>query len=165
MVSSSERHMFVSTYKLNTNLGFIAYIHFGKYHFQLYCRKSTKQVNSFSVNCSTVSNGDIGFCACKSCTENEGDCDGHHQCQDGLTCGSNISPDSSGFDSTFSCYHAQNIGDENFCTSDNPCKIDEGDCDSNEECQSTLFCGSSNCPDSLGVSPSVDCCESRGTKA
>ena len=107
-----------------------------------------------------MSNGDIGFCACKSCTENEGDCDGHHQCQAGLRCGTNNCPDSN----TFCCYNAQIIGDANFCTTDDPCKIDEGDCDSNEECQSNLFCGSSNCPDYLGVPPSVDCCESKGTK-
>ena len=111
-----------------------------------------------------MSNGDIGFCACKTCSENDGDCAGSHQCQDGLRCGSNTCPESFGFDSnTFCCHHALN-GNENFCTSDDPCNIDEGDCDTNEDCQSELFCGTSNCPGSLGFSPSVDCCESKGTK-
>ena len=40
----------------------------------------------------------------------------------------------------------------------------EGDCDSNNECKSHLFCGSNNCPSSLGTSISVDCCEPKGGK-
>ena len=61
------------------------------------------------------------------------------------------------------CYDAT-VGAEDFCTTDEPCKVDEGDCDSNDECKSHLFCGSNNCPDSLGFSSSVDCCEPKGDK-
>ena len=49
-----------------------------------------------------------------------------------------------------------NEGD--FCTSVNPCKEDEGDCDLHDECQESLVCGSSNCPTSLGFDLNVDCC-------
>ena len=42
--------------------------------------------------------------------------------------------------------------------------MDEGDCDSNHECKSHLFCGSNNCPGALGFLSSVDCCEPRGDK-
>ena len=41
------------------------------------------------------------------------------------------------------------IGDQDFCTSNEPCEVNEGDCDSNDECKSHLFCGSNNCPASL----------------
>ena len=50
----------------------------------------------------------------------------------------------------------------NFCTSDDPCEVDEGDCDVDWECKSNLFCGSNNCPVSLNVSSEVDCCEPKG---
>ena len=36
------------------------------------------------------------------------------------------------------------------------CGVDEGDCDSNDECKSHLFCGSKNCPFSLFQEPD-DC--------
>ena len=114
-----------------------------------------------------MNNGDIGYCACKqSCTENEGYCDYildyNYQCKDGHRCGSNNCPVSYGFDSNTDCCYVPIVGDEDFCTSEYLCGADEGDCDSNEECQSELFCGSNNCPNSLGVSSLVDCCEPQG---
>ena len=55
------------------------------------------------VDCDNVTSGDIGFCKCHSCSENEGDCDFPDDCQDGLICGSNNCPASLGFDSEFDC--------------------------------------------------------------
>ena len=52
------------------------------------------------------------------------------------------------------------IGDEDFCTIDDPCGVNEGDCDGDHECKNELFCGS--CPNSLGVSSDIDCCEPKG---
>ena len=110
-----------------------------------------------------MKNGDIGYCACKeSCTENKGDCDFNNQCRDGHRCGKNNCPNSYGFDSNTDCCYVAINGDENFCTLEYPCGADEGDCDSNEECQSELFCGSYNCPNSLGLYWSLDCCEPQG---
>ena len=119
-------------------------------------------LNSFSDNCITLTNGDLGFCSCQSCSENEGDCDFHSHCQGDLKCGSNNCPDSYGFDSNTDCCYAFVIGTEDFCWIGLPCDADEGDCDSDDECRYYLFCGSNNCPDSLGVSPEVDCCEPKG---
>ena len=34
----------------------------------------------------------------------------------------------------------------------------EGNCDAHDECQDGLFCGSNNCPASLGFDSEVDCC-------
>ena len=44
------------------------------------------------------------------------------------------------------------------CTTDNPCKEGEGDCDYNYECVGDLVCGTDNC---IGAEhPSTgDCCE------
>ena len=50
------------------------------------------------------------------------------------------------------------VGDEDFCSSINPCEEDQGDCDNNNECQNNLVCGTNNCPDSLGFEAEVDCC-------
>ena len=57
----------------------------------------------FLVNCETVSNGEIGFCNCNTCSENEGDCNSHDECQDGLSCGSNNCLASLGFDTEDDC--------------------------------------------------------------
>ena len=119
-------------------------------------------INLFSVNCEKVINGKIGFCACHSCPELEGDCDFDYQCQGDLKCGSNNCPATFGFDNHTDCCYSAIVGDENFCRSYDPCDVNEGDCDSDDECKSHLFCGSNNCPDLLGYSSSVDCCEPKG---
>ena len=116
-----------------------------------------------SVNCANVINGKIGFCACKSCSNFEGNCDFDDQCLDGLRCGTNNCLDLFGFDTNTDCCYSAIVGDEDFCSIDEPCEINEGDCDSNDECKNHLFCGSKNCLDSLVLS-SVDCCEPKGVK-
>ena len=50
-----------------------------------------------------------------------------------------------------------NNGDEEFCNC-NTCSANEGDCDYDHHCKSNLFCGSNNCPISLGFDSEVDCC-------
>ena len=47
---------------------------------------------------------------------------------------------------------------ENYCTPNKTCGLNEGDCDSHDDCQGGLFCGSDNCPTSLGFDPDTDCC-------
>ena len=48
--------------------------------------------------------------------------------------------------------------EDDFCTSANPCGLNQGDCDLHVECQSGFECGSSNCPDSLEFEEDEDCC-------
>ena len=100
------------------------------------------------------------FCTTENqCGIDQGDCDTHDECQDGLTCGSNNCPDSLGFHSAFDCCYVPTIGDENFCISEIPCGINEGDCDSNNECQTNLICDIENsCPAHLGFASDVNCC-------
>ena len=67
------------------------------------------------VNCATASNGEIGFCNCYICSENEGDCFSHDECQDGLFCGSNNCIASLSFDSKVDCcYKATELMSPNF---------------------------------------------------
>ena len=86
------------------------------------------------VNCATVSNGELGFCNCNTCSENEGDCDSQDECQDGLLCGSKNCPASLGFVSEVDCCYQPILGDEDFCASGIPCGEDEGDCDPGRLC-------------------------------
>ena len=102
--------------------------------------------------------GKIGFCACNTCSEDDGHCEYHNVCQDGLFCGSNNCLEAFGFDTEVDCCYKPILGDEHFCSSVNPCGEHEGDCDSNSECQSNNFCGYNNCPASLGVDSEIDCC-------
>ena len=90
-----------------------------------------------------------------ACGEDEGDCDHDYQCKDNHKCGNNNCRSSLGFESYYDCCYGT---EEDFCTTNNPCNIDEGDCDSHEVCQDNLICGLNNCPDSLGHDPDVDCC-------
>ena len=112
------------------------------------------------VNCANVSLGDDEYCFCNTCSENEGDCDSHNECQASLACGSNNCPASLGFEFEIDCCYQPILGDEDFCSSGILCGEDEGDCDSHYECQSNHFCGSNNCPDSLDFNSEIDCCSS-----
>ena len=124
--------------------------------------KITSKIWILLVDCTTVINGNIGFCACHSCSELEGDCDFDEQCQEGLRCGSNNCPSLSGFDNITDCCYDAIVGADDYCTTQKPCFVDEGNCDSDDECQTDMFCGSKNCPDYLGFLSSVNCCERKG---
>ena len=88
---------------------------------------------------------------------NEGDCDGEGECMDGLICGNDNCPTTFGFASPLIDCCLQPSFDFD-CTSEIPCGQNEGDCNSNDECQDGLFCGSNNCPASLGFDSEIDCC-------
>ena len=57
-----------------------------------------------------------------------------------------------------STYGSQVSGHDNFCTFDQPCGIDQGDCDFDSQCSSGLKCGDNNCPAALGFENGTDCC-------
>ena len=114
----------------------------------------------FAVNCGKVQIGEIGYCSCNNqCSENEGDCDFDNQCQGRQKCRSNLCPSSLGFDSNTDCCGMPSLGDEDFCSTDDPCGLDEGHCDWNSECRNDLSCGFRNCPNGLNE---TDCCEPKG---
>ena len=60
--------------------------------------------------------------------------------------------------------HIKCANEDDFCTSENPCGYEEGDCDVDDECQAGFECGSSyHCPvDQSTGQPSfgydIDCC-------
>ena len=110
-----------------------------------------------------MKNGETGYCACNICSEKEGDCDFDNQCQRGQRCRSNSCPASLGFGNSTDCCHIATLGDEDFCTIDEPCGEGEGHCGvASDKCRGDLVCGTSNCRDSLGVSSTINCCETAG---
>ena len=112
---------------------------------------------------SQLSSGEIGFCACNNpCSENEGDCDFDYQCRRGHRCRSGSCPVSLDFGNNTDCCQPAFVGDEDFCTTDEPCGVDEGHCANSDECRDDLVCGSDNCPSSQGYSSAIDCCETKG---
>ena len=52
--------------------------------------------------------------------------------------------------------------DNECCSVVAPCAINEGDCDSDSECQGNLICGSNNCP--APFPSDADCCYSSSGK-
>ena len=54
--------------------------------------------------------------------------------------------------------YAKCMNEDDFCTSENPCGQDQGDCDTHDECQDGFACGTNNCPASAGMSSDMDCC-------
>ena len=50
------------------------------------------------------------------------------------------------------------------CTIQSKCKIHEGDCDSDDECEGTLTCGIRNCDVHL-FPENADCCQEQGNKS
>ena len=159
--SSSGHQMFIKFVAdlYNYGPGFLAFFHFGtKQYCLLPFLKICIRLNLFSANCMSVTNGNLGFCSCQSCSENEGDCDSNNECLDGLVCGLNNCPASLGHDSEVDCCYEAIVGTEDFCSYSEPCETDEGDCDSDDECEFDLSCGSNNCPTSLGFGSEVNCC-------
>ena len=47
--------------------------------------------------------------------------------------------------------------DYSCCTSANPCGLNQGDCDSDDECSGDLKCGTDNCLN-FGAGNNADCC-------
>jgi len=125
----------------------------------------------------TVSLTNFDECAITKCAENKGDCDTDEQCEDGLKCGMNNCP--AGSDPLADCCFnpkatdapacdGQGINMWSCCSEDNKCGADEGDCDSNAECQDGLVCGRNSCSftipegneDRFFPTGQADCCMS-----
>ena len=100
----------------------------------------------------------------KPCTIGQGDCDTDSHCQGNLVCGHNTSTDCpSGAPSGFDCCKASSNGYDE-CSTSNKCSAGEGHCQSHDECQSGLVCGTQNCASNYPsdynccMTPSQDYC-------
>ena len=49
------------------------------------------------------------------------------------------------------------------CTTNNPCEINQGDCDYDDQCKGDLVCGEDNCGSNF-TSTAMDCCEVKAGK-
>ena len=134
---------------------------------------TTTPIASTTIAISTTTKG-IGhnsFCTADNlCDENEGDCDYDYECKNDLVCGTNNCPNSPEFGGGDDCCYSaiaistttKGIGHDSFCTANNLCDENEGDCDYDYECKNDLVCGTNNCPDSPEFGGGDDCCYSVG---
>jgi len=86
--------------------------------------------------CKDVSDGWILRCGNSNCANGDDDC-----CFKPRACDSN---DQSRNRCCSKVWDHSNLDD--CCTNDRPCKIGEGDCDDDDECEGDLVCGNKNCP-------------------
>ncbi len=95
------------------------------------------------------------------CGVGQGDCDGNSQCQSGLQCSQDVGA-SYGFRADYDVCEATAGGGTNghvdYCREYGPCRVGEGDCDGNSECQSGLQC-SQDVGASYGFRADYDVCE------
>jgi hypothetical protein len=109
--------------------------------------------------------------ACGPCALGQGDCDTDDECRPGLVCASNVG-ESHGFEPTVDVCQVPTdqpaepgaqcglaLGDWDYCAdpSCGPCAADEGDCDSDSECQAGLAC-LDDTGARRGLEPTVDLC-------
>jgi len=105
------------------------------------------------------------------CGEGQGDCDKDYECKWGLRCGrNNCQSFFSKAASDADCCE-KNIGEKpgdgssadwNFCTSDKPCDLGYGDCDTDKDCKAGLRCGINNCRKwHKNAHHLADCCEKK----
>ena len=99
----------------------------------------------------------------KPCLAGSGDCDRDAECEGTAVCGRNNCNDDfgiQGVSSYMDCCRENRLFDWNWCTN-NLCGEGEGDCDSDDQCEGDLVCGSVNCYADFGVqgmSLYMDCC-------
>ena len=100
--------------------------------------------------------GNFGNCSTHHpCGEDKADCHHDVQCKAGHKCGINNCRSSLGLERFYDCCIDMS---EDLCTIENPCGVDEGDCDSHAACLEGLACGLNNCPEYLGFDSEIDCC-------
>ena len=131
------------------------------------CNSTLGIFDDLSDCCYNPPPGDINFCSSGiPCKAGEGDCDKHDECENDLVCGFKNCNATLGWNWEASCCYNAVLGDPEWCTKENPCAADEGDCDSDDECQTGLFCDTANdCSASLGFASGTNCCGSEQTCA
>jgi len=120
----------------------------------------------------TACKGGDDCCSDGACGLGEGDCDSNADCANDLVCGTDnckANFDSTSFDSTDDCCTSKFevdltggsscVGGDACCTDRGNCGIGEGDCDTDDDCQSGLVCGRDNCVGE-GFDSTDDCCKS-----
>ena len=73
-----------------------------------------------------------------------------------MICGSRNCPKLLGFHNDIDCCEQIKPGHWDYCSVQNKCGRNEGDCDDASQCKGYLMCG--KCPDHLKFDKEVDCC-------
>ena len=107
---------------------------------------------------------------CGPCASGQGDCDSDAECQTGSTCVDNVGADFGFAPGVDVCIGGPPPpppatcplppGHPDFCRDCGPCRVDQGDCDSDAECVPSARCAEDLGP-SFGFGPRVDICVAR----
>ena len=110
--------------------------------------------------------GDWDYCSSTNrCSVNQGDCDANNECQSGLVCVDDVGASYGWASAVDVCQVPRSQpGDWDYCSSTNRCGNNEGDCDSNSECQTGLDCVH-DIGANYGWSSAVDVCRTRAVLA
>jgi V8-like Glu-specific endopeptidase len=115
-----------------------------------------------SSACSTGVIGSGTYCSAGCpCGYGGGDCDSASDCQNGLTCDSNVGAGFGMTPSTDVCVPPAcavlTLGSGNYCSAGCPCGHGGGDCDSNAQCMPGLVCGTDIGP-AFNMTSTTDVC-------
>ena len=121
--------------------------------------------NNIPAPSPTTCNSFLDWNCCNNqypCGQGSGDCDSDDHCAGDLICGDgNCGPNApAGFDC---CKSSSNGYDE--CSTSNQCNAGEGHCQSHDQCQSGLVCGTQNCGSTYPsdynccMTPTLDYCQ------
>merc|ERR1719383_1291500 len=112
---------------------------------------------------------DWSYCTASApCKLGQGDCDSDKDCSGSLVCGTDNCQDftAQALNSTDCCMELVGFGgpkDWSYCTASAPCKLGQGDCDSDKDCSGSLVCGTDNCQDFTAQARNdTDCCMNPG---
>jgi hypothetical protein len=94
-------------------------------------------LNSGSGPCDVFVPGPDWCEECGPCTEGQGDCDSDAECQSGLICAKDVGAKYGWPDNRDVCEWEPG---PDWCRDNGPCAEGQGDCDSDDECQSGLIC-------------------------
>ena len=100
--------------------------------------------------------GSNSYCEEELCAAGEGDCDNDSQCESGLVCSNDVGLNY-GFRDIVDVCEVPASGSDAYCNG-RTCGVGEGDCDSDNQCESGLVC-SDDVGAAYGFRAFVDVCE------
>ena len=138
------------------------------------CCETTKETTTTRVmRCNSTESNSECCTPDETCGVGEGDCDDNSDCVGNLICGNDncqIDFDRNWHNAEWDCCKEDKCNadddDNECCSTENPCRVGEGDCDINAECFGDLVCGTNNCQwFDLSWKVTRDCCEASDATA
>merc|ERR1711899_124398 len=141
------------------------------------CKRGSTASGPDNLLCEGWQSG-VGCSTAEKCKVDEGDCNDDTVCENGLKCGINNCPADQKRPLADCCYNPADIDPAteclggskltwSCCSSEKKCGENQGDCDTDDECEDGLVCGANACNDAFNANfdaagffpaKSADCC-------